>query len=122
MAAASTSSPAHSACKRGQLSGGTASTMRSCDSEIQISVYDSPAVDERVAEVALVEADGPVDGRDAHAVAVVAHAGHDALEHLQRVQHAGRQRLRRRVRRGEAEDVGVADRPGPQPGAERVAD
>ena len=40
---------------------------------------DGAAEDQRIAQVALVEADGAVDRRDAHAVAVVAHAGDDAL-------------------------------------------
>src|SRR5207249_3307172 len=83
---------------------------------------DGAAVNERVAQVALVEQDRAVHGRDAHAVAVVADAGHDALHHFFRVQHAGRQRFRRRVGRGETEYVRVADRPRAQAGAERVAD
>ena len=40
---------------------------------------DGAAEDERVGQVALVEADGAVDGGDAHAVAVIAHAGDHAL-------------------------------------------
>ena len=75
-----------------------------------------------LAEIARVEADRAVDGRNAHAVAVIADAGDDALHHLARMQHARRQRFRRRVGRGEAEDVGVADRLGAQAGAERIAD
>ncbi len=43
MAVASTSSPEQSIRSRSQSAGGTAKTIRSCDSEIQISVYDSPA-------------------------------------------------------------------------------
>ena len=83
---------------------------------------DRAAVNQRIAQVALIEADGAVDGGNAHAVAVIAHAGDDALHHLERVQHARRQRLRRRVRRREAEHIGVADRLRSQAGAERIAD
>ena len=42
---------------------------------------DVAAVDQRIAQVARIEIDGPVDRGDAHAVAVVAHAGDDALHH-----------------------------------------
>src|SRR5262249_40965128 len=65
---------------------------------------------------------GTVHRGNAHAVAVVTYAGDDALHHLARMQHAGRQRLRRRVGWGEAEDVRVADRLRAEPGSERVAD
>src|SRR5262249_37941705 len=82
---------------------------------------DGAAVDERIAEVARVEANGAVDRGNADAVAVVAHAGDDAAHHLARMQYTGRHVLRRRVRRGEAEHVGVADRLGPQAGAEWMA-
>ncbi len=231
MTVASTSSPAHNLLSRSQFSGGTARTIRSCDSEIQISVYESPAYfsgafsrstwaprsapisptaelkppapqsvrvarlqdnvqqlllgdgvadlhrpaadllglrgqtgrgerrtvdavaprpaadgddqvgrtcrllsavyrdqadgaaeDERVGEVALVEADGAVDCRDADAVAVVAHTGNDAPHHLERVQHAGRQVLRFHVERAEAKDVRVAHGLGAEASAERIAD
>ncbi len=40
---------------------------------------DVAAVDQRIAQVARVEVDRAVDGGDAHPVAVVAHAGDDAL-------------------------------------------
>ena len=83
---------------------------------------DVAAVDQRVAEVALVEEHRAVDGGDAHAVAVVAHAGDHALHHAPRVQHAGRHLVRGQVGRAEAEDVGVGDRLGAQAGADRVAD
>ena len=83
---------------------------------------DGAAVDQRIAQVALVEADRAIDRGDAHAVAVIAHAGDDAFQHLEGMQHARRQRLRRRVRRREAEHVGVADRLRSQAGAERIAD
>ena len=45
---------------------------------------DGAGVHDRVAEVAVVEAERAVDGRDAHPVAVVAHAGDDALHDAQR--------------------------------------
>ena len=82
---------------------------------------DVAAVDERVAEVAVVEVDGAVDRGNAHAIAVVAHAVDDAAHHAPRMEHAGRQRVGRRVGRGEAEDVGVADRLRAQAGAHDVA-
>src|SRR5207302_921640 len=71
---------------------------------------DGAAEHERIAQVALLETDRAVDGGNANAVAVVAHPGDDTFHHLDRMQHAGRQRLHRRVRRREAEYVGVADR------------
>ena len=40
---ASTSSLAQSACSSGHFAGGTARTIRSCASVIQISVYDRPS-------------------------------------------------------------------------------
>ena len=83
---------------------------------------DGAAIDERIAEIARIEANRAVDGRNAHAVAVIAHAGDDALHDLPRMQHARRQTFGRRVGRGEAKDVRVANRPGAQAGAERIAD
>ena len=80
------------------------------------------AVDQRIAEVAGIEIEGAVDGGDAHAVAVVADAGHDAFHHPPGMQHAGRERFGGRIGRGEAEDVGVADGLGAHAGAHRVAD
>ncbi len=80
------------------------------------------AVDQRVAQIPPVEVDGPVDGRNAHAVAVVAHTGDDAFRHDLGVQRAGRQFGVRSFRRREAEDVGVADGAGAQPGSQRIAD
>jgi hypothetical protein len=58
---------------------------------------NAPAEHERVAEVLVVEIHGPVDGRDAHAVAVVAHAGDDLLEDALRVDDAFGERVRGRV-------------------------
>jgi hypothetical protein len=82
---------------------------------------DAAAVDQRVAHVALVEADRAVDRGDAHAVAVVAHAGDDALHHAPRVQRALGQARGGQVGRPEAEDVRVGDGPAAQARAERVA-
>ena len=83
---------------------------------------DGAAEDERIAEVARVETDRAVDGRNADAVAVIAHAGDDALHHLFGMQHARRQRLGQRVGRREAKYIGVADRLGAQAGAQGIAD
>src|SRR5205823_837444 len=55
---------------------------------------------ERVGEVTVVEADGAIDSGNAHAVAVVAHPGDDAVHDFLRMQHAGRQSLGGRVGRG----------------------
>ena len=77
------------------------------------------AEDQRVGQVAGVDDQGPVDGGDAHPVAVVAHAGDDPLEHALGMEHAGGKLIGRQVGRGHAEDVGVADRLGAQAGAER---
>jgi hypothetical protein len=83
---------------------------------------DGAAEHERVGEVALIEEDRAIDGRNAHAVAVVAHASHDAAHHASRMQHALRQLIRGEIRRREAEDVRVAHRLRGKPGAEHVAD
>ncbi len=82
---------------------------------------DRAAVNERIAEVARIEANGAVDGGNADAVAVIADAGHHPLHDLFRMQHPGRQGFRRRVRRREAKHVRVADRLGPQAGPQRIA-
>ncbi len=41
---------------------------------------DAPGEDQRVADVLVVEVDGAVDRRDAHAVPVIAHPGDNLLE------------------------------------------
>jgi hypothetical protein len=78
--------------------------------------------DQGVAQVSRVEVDRPVDRRDAHPVAVVAHPGDHAFHDAAGMEHAGRQVLVRRVGRGKAEHVGVADRSGAHARAHRVAD
>ena len=83
---------------------------------------DVAAVNQRVAEVAFVEEDRAVDGRDAHSVAVVADAGDDAFNDAARVKDAVRQLVRVELRRREAENIGVADRFRAEAGAHRVAD
>ncbi len=83
---------------------------------------DRTAEDQGVGQVAAVDDQGAVDGWDAHPVAVVAHPRDDPAEHPLRVQHARGQVAGREVRGRDAEDVGVADRLGPQPGPHRVAD
>jgi len=52
---------------------------------------DVAAVDQRVAEIPVVEVEGPVGRRDAHAVPVVADAADDAAHDPLGVQDAGRQ-------------------------------
>ena len=83
---------------------------------------DDAAIDERVAQVAVVEVERPVGRGNAHAVAVVAnaadHAAHDALG----VQYALRQLRHVGVRRREAEDIGVHHRPGAQARTHGIAD
>ena len=83
---------------------------------------DVAAVDERVSEVAFIKEDRPVDGRDAHAIAVVPHARDDAMRDGFGMQHARRQFVVADIRRRETEDVGVANRSRPEPRAERIAD
>ena len=80
------------------------------------------AKDQRIAQVTRIEVDGPVHRGNAHAVAVVADPGDDALGHAPGMEHAGGDLVQRRVGRGEAEDVGIADRLGAHAGAHRVAD
>ena len=80
------------------------------------------AVDKRVAQVAGIEIDGPVHGRDAHAVAIVTHASDDTLHHLPGMEHARWQLVRRCVRRCEAEHIRVTHRFGAHARAHRVSD
>ena len=83
---------------------------------------DGAAEDQRIGQVARVDGQGPVDRGNSHPVAVVADAGDDPLEHAPGMEHAGRELIGGQVRRGDAEDVGVADRLGPQARAQGVAD
>ena len=84
---------------------------------------DGPAKDQGIGQVGRMADQRAVDGRDAHPIAVVADPGDDPLEDSFRVQHAARQRVARGPgRAGDAEDVRIADRLGPEAGAERVAD
>ncbi len=80
------------------------------------------AIHQRIAKVAPVEIQRAVHRGNAHPVAVIAYAGHHALDHPPRVQHAGRQLVGRHFGRCEAENVGVAHRLGPQTGSQRIAD
>ncbi len=75
---------------------------------------------QRVRGVAGVIEHGPVDGGDAHLIAVVLDAGGHASRDAQRVQHTRLKRLVRQVRRAEAQHVGVGDGPGAD--AQHVAD
>jgi Flp pilus assembly protein TadD len=65
------------------------------------------AVDQRIAHIALVETNSAVGGRDAHAVAVIGHAGADAFKDTARVQHAFRQVGMGQIGRAEAEDIRI---------------
>ena len=79
---------------------------------------DRPAEDERVGEVAFIEDDRPVDGGDAHAVAVVADARDDAVHHPARMRKTLRQLVRREVRGAKQKTsvlhTGLAARPVPR--------
>ncbi|MCB9844737.1 MAG: hypothetical protein H6811_01945 [Phycisphaeraceae bacterium] len=55
---------------------------------------DAAAEDQRIAHVAIVELDRAVDGGDAHAVAIVAHARNDVGEDATGMEAAGRKRWR----------------------------
>ena len=79
------------------------------------------AIDQRVAQVARIEEHGAIHGGDAHAIAVIAHSGDDALHHALGMQGAGRDVCGRRVGRGEAKHIGIANRLRAQAGAERIA-
>ena len=80
------------------------------------------AEDQWIAQVTVVEADGPVDGGDAHPVAVVTNTRDDSSHHATRMQHTRRQFFDGRVGPREAEDVGVADRSCSHPGSQRITD
>ncbi len=83
---------------------------------------DGAAVDQRIAQVARIEADCTIDRRDAHAVAVIAHPGHHSLHDLPGMKHAGGQGLWQGIGRSEAEDIRIADGFGAQAGSQRIAD
>ncbi len=83
---------------------------------------DVAAIDQRVAQVALVEIDGAVHGGDAHAVAVIAHALDDAPHHAPRMEDSRRQRVGGHIGRREAEHIRVADRLCAEPRPHDVAD
>ena len=80
---------------------------------------DAAAVDERVADVSVVERDRAVNGGDAHAVAVVADTGDDLCEDLARWEASGGDAVRVWVR--DAEDIGGGNGLGGQAGADDVA-
>ena len=62
--------------------------LRIAEAELARDQADTAAVNQRIAEIAVVEVDSPVDSGDAHAVAVVAHAGDDLLEDPPRMENA----------------------------------
>ena len=77
---------------------------------------------QRIADVARIEMHRSVDRRDAHAVAVIAHAGDHARHDAARMQRARGQRVVIRVGHAEAEDVGIGDRFRRQARAHGIAD
>ena len=81
---------------------------------------DAAAVDERVADIVVVEVDGAVERGDAHAVAVVAHARDDLREDAVRIEAPLRHLCDVGVR--DAEDIGRRDRLGAEARADDVAD
>jgi len=83
---------------------------------------DIAAVDQRIAEVAFVEIDRSVRGRNAHAVAVIAHPGNDALHHPFGMKDAPGQLVMGQIDGAETKDVGIDDRLGPEPRPHRIAD
>ncbi len=83
---------------------------------------DCPAVDQRIAHVAVVKENRPVEGRDAHTVAVIGHPGAHPFENPPRMQDTLGQFFIREVRRSKTEDIGIQNRFGPQTGPQRIAD
>ena len=79
-------------------------------------------IHQRVAQISIVEHDCAVDRRDAHAIAIVADAGNDALHDAAGVQHARWQVGGRRIGRGETKHVGITNRPRAHTRAHRIAD
>ena len=80
---------------------------------------DGAAEDQRVGQVARVDGQGAVDRGDAHAVAVVAHAGDDALRAPAWVEHARREAGRAGRSGGATQktsvlQIGLAPRPVPR--------
>ena len=78
------------------------------------------AVDQRIGDVVFVVENRPVDGGDAHLVAVVLDAGDHATRDAARVERAFRHVAIRHIQRAEAEHVGVGD--GARRDADHVAD
>ncbi len=81
---------------------------------------DAAAVDEGVADIAIVEIHASADGGDAHAVAVIAHTRDDLRQDAAGRQTAGGNVLG--VRMGDTEDIGVRDGAGAEAGADDIAD
>ena len=85
---------------------------------------DRAAEDQRIGQVARVDGEGAVDRGNAHAIAVVAHAGDDPLEDALRDaarpagKRVGRSRSGGATQKTSVLQIGLA----PRPGAERVAD
>ena len=75
---------------------------------------------QRIGGIAGVVEDRAVDGGDAHLVAIVFDAGHDASRDAARMQHAGGHFRVGHVQRAKAKDVGVGD--GPRRDADNIAD
>src|SRR5690606_3972689 len=83
---------------------------------------DASREDERIRRVALVEEEAAARRRNSHPIAIVAHAGDDAVKHAERMERARRDRVLRKIGRAETEDIRVDDRLGAEPGSERVAE
>ena len=69
-----------------------------------------------------MEYHGAIHRGDTHAVAIIAHTGNDAMEDFLGVQNARGKITGRKIKRAEAENIGVANRPGAEPSAHGVAD
>ena len=91
--------------------------------EALISIHDADvaAIDQRIGQVSVVEINGAVNRRDAHSVAVVADARHDALHDPPGMQDAFGDFIKLLIRLAETKDVRIRNRSSPQTGSHRIA-
>ena len=77
---------------------------------------DGAAEDQRIADVTVVKVDRPIDGGDAHAIAIIANASHHALSAAARVNDTVGKLLDGSGRVGKAEDICIGKRTSAQAG------
>ena len=82
---------------------------------------DGPAKHQGIGQVPRVDSQRAVDRGNAHSVSVITNAGDDPLEYAPGMKHTGGHLVWGQIRRRHTEYIGVADRLGPEPRPERIA-